>query len=358
MAFVIINNFKCFRDERIELNDLTVLVGSNGMGKSTVIQALLLMRQFYESKSETILLNGPYSLELGSYESVISKDATNGQISFHLLDENADYFFAMDLAGGNETVAYSLKTVKVNLSNKQTGLLSEKFSFLSAERSGPRICQRMIDQKYHSVGVFGEYTAQVLSNKFFKVVKERCHPSIQSPFLKDQVNAWLDFILPGNNVTAISDTNMQVAQIKLRNQLSDDFVVAPNLGFGISYSLPIIVAGLIADNGSYMIIENPEAHLHPAAQTSMGQFLAGLSKTGVKVIIETHSDHILDGIQIYIAEHPDFRESVLINNFSNIEGKVQVTPIRYNENIEYTEWPKGFMDSSLTNYCTFTNIKK
>lgn len=80
MAYIIINNFKCFKDERIELNALTVLVGSNGMGKSTVIQTLLLMRQFLESKSDTILLNGPYSLELGSYESVISKDAENGKI--------------------------------------------------------------------------------------------------------------------------------------------------------------------------------------------------------------------------------------------------------------------------------------
>lgn len=358
MAFIIIHNFKCFKDERIELNDLTVLVGSNGMGKSTVIQALLLMRQFFESKSDTILLNGPYSLELGSYESVISKDADNGLISFRLIDKDADYTFALDLEGANETVAYSLKTVNAELPDKRTGLNSEKFIFLSAERTGPRICQRMIEQKYYSVGVYGEYTAQVLSNKFFKVVTERCHPSMQSPFLKDQVNAWLDFILPGNNVTATSDADMQVAQIKLRNQLSDDFVVAPNLGFGISYCLPIIVAGLIADKGSYMIIENPEAHLHPAAQTSMGQFLAGLSKTGVKVVIETHSDHILDGIQIYTAEHPDYRESVLINNFSNIDGVVQVTPIRYNQNIEYTEWPKGFMDSSLINYTTLTKIKK
>lgn len=353
-----ISNFKCFQHSEILLRRLSVFVGANGMGKSTVIQTLLLLRQCLESKTEKILLNGPFSLSLGSYDSILSHGAGSDKISFSLSRDSIQ-IFSVSLVGSEQDESFSL--MKKNFSvyeNYNLGIVNKCFYFLSAERTGPRIMQRITEQEYLNVGVFGEYTAQVLSQRFLKVDIKRCFPDEKSIYLLNQVNAWLNYILPGNSVTVEANYKLQVAQIRLRNIISDDFVEATNLGFGISYCLPIIVTGLIAENSSCIVIENPEAHLHPAAQTAMGKFLAMLAMSGLYVVVETHSDHVLDGIQIYVAKHRQLKDFIIINNFGLDENrKLTVTPISYNEKIEYTEWPNGFMDASSINYSEFLRVK-
>jgi len=75
-----------------------------------------------------------------------------------------------------------------------------------------------------------------------------------------------------------------------------------NVGFGYSYLLPIVVSGLIAEPGDILIVENPEAHLVPSAQSRIANFLARVSRTGVQVFIESHSEHILNGLRIAVKE--------------------------------------------------------
>ena len=87
--------------------------------------------------------------------------------------------------------------------------------------------------------------------------------------------------------------------------------------------MPILATGLIAEAGSYMIVENPEAHLHPSAQSKIGRFLAMVAHTGVKVIIETHSDHVINGIQIAAAKHEIESADVSIQFFSQEKSEIQ-----------------------------------
>ena len=70
-----------------------------------------------------------------------------------------------------------------------------------------------------------------------------------------------------------------------------------SVGFGITQVLPILVAALSAGKNELWLIENPEVHLHPAGQAQMGQFLAEVAAAGVQVIVETHSDHVFNGIR-------------------------------------------------------------
>lgn len=350
-----INNFKCFVNQLVELRDLTVLVGANGMGKSSVLQAILLLRQSIESNHGKVQINGPYGLALGSYDEIVSRYA-KGDISFIISNENGEVV-STALKGASEYETYQVEK-NIIISQPNIGICSKYFYYLSAERTGPRICQKKIEQEYPNTGVFGEQTAQLLNNKYSKIDPNRFCANCKSATLLNQVNAWLNNILPCNEVTADENNRMQVAQILLRNKLSDEYVTATNIGFGISYCLPIIVTGLIANSDSYFIIENPEAHLHPAAQTAMGEYLAFIAHCGVHVIIETHSDHILDGIQLFASKYENFRESIIINNFS-IEGQfIKVTPITFNENIEYSDWPKGFMDTSSINYAELLKLRQ
>ena len=354
-----IKNFKCFVSQQINMSALTILVGGNGMGKSTIVQSLLLLRQCFEKRKE-ILLNGVYDLSLGTFDSIINSEATDNVLSFTIYDETvqivADAKLSVDETSSDNMM---MNMLDGNFSGKKVGLLAPYFYYLSAERLGPRMSQRNISLTYPNTGVHGEYTAQILYNSRFDKISEKRQNQIEkSPFLHKQVNAWLNTIIPNVEVKAESNFSMQVSQILLKNSVCNDYLQSTNIGFGISYALPIIVTGLIAQEGSCLIVENPEAHLHPAAQSAMGKFLAMLANSGLYVILETHSDHILDGIQIYAAKNGIPQDNIVINNFEIINNSVNVTSIIYDNQYQYSMWPRHFMDQSNINYMEFVNSLK
>lgn len=352
-------NFKCFKDQEFLLPNLTVLVGANGMGKSTVIQSLLLVRSIkdFNESSDLIPLNGSFGLELGTNASVINQEVGGNTMKFVIHDENDKLLFEAILEGSTDEEMLDMKKSYSCITIGE-GIMADEFYFLSAERSGPRVSQRIVPQSFLNTGYMGEYTGQILSKKIQKIDNDRKHPDVMTPYLLDHVNAWLGEILPGVEVTAERNIPMQTCQVRLRNRRSMEFVESTNIGFGISYALPIIVQGLVAEKGRYFVVENPEAHLHPSAQTSMGKFLAMLAEKGLHVVIETHSDHLLDGIQIYSATHPNLREDVVIYNFG-LDGvnNLTINPIKIDEDFDYTEWPDGFMDQTNKNYKEFVESK-
>lgn len=352
-------NFKCFKEQVFELPNLTVLVGANGLGKSTVIQSLLLIRSAKENadNTEKVALNGPYGLELGTSASVINQEVGGILMSFFVHNEANELVFELDLEGSNEEEMLEMNRKFICIGSHE-GLMSDEFYYLSAERNGPRVSQRVVPQSFKNTGFMGEHTGQLFSKKIQKFDNERKHPKGTTPYLIDHINAWLGEILPGVEVTAEENTSMQTCQVRIRNKRSMDFVESTNIGFGISYALPIIVQGLVAKKGRYFVVENPEAHLHPSAQTGMGKFLAMLADKGLHVVIETHSDHLLDGVQIYTTTHPEMREDVVIYNFGlNGDNNLVINPIQMDEDFDYTMWPQGFMDQTNKNYVEFINSK-
>lgn len=354
-----INNFKCFNHLEISFPSLTVLVGSNGMGKSTVVQSLLLMRSVKESDNDFVKLNGSYGLALGTNESVLCQTSKTNRIDFTLREDKGEDIAKIRLKSDNKHERLELNVIKnQDVVNKEKGLFAKEFYYLSAERTGPRIAQQIVPLKYLNTGVYGEFSGQILSDKFLKINKHRRHPSYDNLILQKHTNAWLNEILPGVEVTAVRNNSMQVSQVKIRNGFISDFVESTNIGFGISYSLPIVIQGLVAKTGRYFIVENPEAHLHPAAQTEMGKFLAMLAEKGLRVIVETHSDHLLDGIQLYLAGHEKMREDVVIYHFGmGLNKQPEIITITYDPQLDYSSWPKGFMDQTSINYSSFTEMR-
>jgi predicted ATPase len=116
-----------------------------------------------------------------------------------------------------------------------------------------------------------------------------------------------------------------------------------NVGFGFSYALPIVVAALTAAPGAVLIVESPEAHLHPAGQSAVGQFLARLASAGVQTILETHSDHVLNGIRRAVAERGLLSPDDVIVHFFGADGAAQLT---MRGSGALTEWPEGFFDQA------------
>ena len=131
--------------------------------------------------------------------------------------------------------------------------------------------------------------------------------------------------------------------------LRTEWTRAPNTGFGISYALPVIVAALRATVGGLLLVENPEAHLHPAGQSAIGGFLAQVAGDGVQVFIETHSDHVLNGIRVSVAEGTATlrEEQAVIYFFRGVnDAGAAVQSMKLRRTGQLTDWPAGFFDQT------------
>ena len=117
--------------------------------------------------------------------------------------------------------------------------------------------------------------------------------------LVSQISAWLSYIFDANIELQINDENEDVIFIYFI--VNGTKCKPTNVGFGYSYVLPILVAGLTASNKHTLIIENPEAHLHPKAQARLTEFLARVASCDVQIFIESHSEHILNALQVAVA---------------------------------------------------------
>lgn len=348
-----LDNFKCFRSQRIPFANLTVLVGANGAGKSSVVQSMLLLRQVIESpKIDMVQLNGPYGLALGLDGSIENQCILTGYTKLSI--QSGKHIGALHLKSQTEKASLTTQITHRRIPRRfPVGIFAKEFYYLSAERTGPRMSQSMASTSFVHTGIYGEYTAQILASQYTKIESQRIYPGSEDNSIGKQTNLWLQSLMPNVNVKADQNFQLQVAQVLINNGISEDFLTSTNIGFGISYALPIIVTGLIAKKGCYMIVENPEAHLHPAAQSAMGRFLAMVANAGVKVVIETHSNHIIDGIQIYAAQNKLPLESVVIHNFEIHQGMINVSTIKYNEQYAYSKWPKGFMDQTSKDYLEY-----
>ncbi|MEY8870272.1 DUF3696 domain-containing protein [Meridianimaribacter flavus] len=381
MENLIIKNFKCFIDTRIDLNWLTVFAGGNGNGKSTAIQALLYLRRtiehcgkWYSYKGDSyydfkdvnglnVELNESYCLALGTSDSVLPLNSSEISINIGISSGDEEMIVCYDVSGKPE-LHLTPSTVKNN-TEKYGSIFKQSFYYLNAERFGPRVKQSVKFYDYPNTGYRGEFTAQLLGDTSFsyqyEVPEIRRFQNNESPRIEQQTNAWLSYILPGVKISASYDSNLMTAQVKMSNKFTNgEPVFATNIGFGISYVLPIIVTGLIAEEDSYFIIENPEAHLHPYAQSKIGEFLSIIAMSGVKVVVETHSDHVLNGIQIAVVKKLINSTDVTINYFSNNPDfeQPEVIPISINKRGELGAWPKGFFDQSQRDYAELFKIRK
>ena len=381
MKYLRIKHFKCFEDIDISLNQLTVMAGINGNGKSTSIQALLFLRHSIEqcadvieyketgyvikahSKNKNISLNSNYCLLLGNSSYVLNRNFSNEpKIFIGLEKDKKKIIFEYEVNNLEPQLSIKVKEIDNN-EEHDFEILKKEFYYLNAERIGPRINQGFQFFDFPNAGFQGEFVAQLISEKggYLPVDKDRIFVKTTNPGLEFQVNKWLDFIIPGVIITSKQSGETQTSQVMMENiYTKGEPTLATNLGFGISYVLPIIVTGLIAIKGSYFIVENPEAHLHPSAQSKIGRFLAMVADAGVNVIVETHSDHIINGIQIAVAEKEIAHNSVTINFFNQVEGEGQpkIKDISINEKGELSQWPKGFFDQTQIDYSHLFKLRK
>jgi predicted ATPase len=343
-----IQHLKCFSDTELRLAPLTVLTGFNGTGKSTVLQSLLLARQSAEQPdARAVLLNGPYGLALGEAQELLHPAAQEPEFAVTLRGGDTEWpyrFGVPDERSLQVTVVQAPPQAPPGLSRRGFG-----FTYLGAERLGPRDVVEVSGEppEQLGVGVRGEHTAQVLALRELRITQTALNvrdalmfPGSEVSLLRTQTEEWASHIIRPLRLETRWPAGMAAAALRVQGPNGD--VIRPaNTGFGVSYALPVIVAGLMTSPGDLLVVENPEAHLHPAGQSRIGAFLARVAGSGVQVIVETHSDHVLNGVRLAAAADqlvptPD----VLVHFFAHDE----VTPIRLGPRGDLSPWPEGFFD--------------
>jgi len=218
-----------------------------------------------------------------------------------------------------------------------------KTHYISADRLGPQEkYSKSPLGKFANVGAKGEFTVNLLYKKRDDLVNDNLCLGQDAKTLATQTEEWLSEIFKGAKVE-IPSSGSNTLELLLNTNNSKDRFIPANVGFGYHCVLPIVVSGLIAKEGEVLIVENPEAHLHPRAQSQLAQFLARVSSCGVQVFIESHSDHILNALRIAVIDKIVTPEDLSILYFQrDPEQPVVQIPVQPNGGIE--EWPEGFFD--------------
>ena len=353
-----INNFKAIKSLMLVSTSLNLFMGLNGMGKSTVIQSLLLLRQSLKSGLKQLSLNGSM-VEIGRGKDALYNFAETEKIHFDLdfvQDEEEKESFL------NVSYEYSAKSDVLNLLEGHVDpeifsqpLFTTDFVFLNAERMSPATTYEMSYDEVtnnHTIGIHGELAAHFLSmyGDSLIVPKSMCLETASSNKLLDQVQEWMKVISPGVNIT--TEELPQIDKVVVSYGFQTDTISTnrfrpTNVGFGISYILPVIIACLSGIH-KLIIIENPEAHLHPKGQAKMGELIARCATAGTQLFIETHSDHIVNGLRVAVKEKVIHSKQVCINYFTKrVEEGQNYTinnPIKIGLNGELSDYPQDFID--------------
>ncbi len=369
-----ITNFKIFKQNELKINNLNILTGMNGMGKSSLIQILLILRQshfkglFYDPEEKYISLGDQERedfVEIGDYRDAIYQDFDNDKdfikIKIHFTDKTATWQTESYYEHGGDIFELPVKTTNVDNSIFKEALFAKrKFQIIKADRIGPKeflpTSARKVKNK--DFGTDGRYAMHYFLEKWkTKIpIKELAHSKEDNLLLEQQINAWLHEISPGVRVKSVFhqiDNTKIIPQFDYNvGNLNKKPFKAKNVGFGISYVFSVIMSILTAEKNDIIIIENPEAHLHPRGQTELAKLAAIAAQNGVQVFIETHSDHVLDGIRIATKQG-----KIQVNNlnilFFNRAEKEHTTIIEKINIDKYARFleepPKGFFDEFENN---------
>ena len=347
-------HFKIFAHQIIRFAPLTVLSGLNGTGKSSAMQALSLLRQSHDSgllRDDGWLLNGEL-VDIGTGEDLLHENADGSHIAIELMEDGASALWIMEYVQQGDVLRYADGYESPETSGV---LFGDGFQYLRADRVNPMVSY---PKSFHAVsqrrflGSRGEYAAHFLSHYRDEQIADAVlrHPEFEATTgLLAQVNAWMQEFSPGAliNVHDIEKTDFVRLSFSFGSGVEQSNPYRPtNVGFGLTYSLPVVIACLSTKPGGVIMLENPEAHLHPQGQVAMGRLMALAAAAGIQVVVETHSDHVLNGIRIAVKQGILKPEQSMVHFFKRDAGtgSAVIDSPAINEQGRLSFWPDGFFD--------------
>jgi hypothetical protein len=373
-----LQNLKCFDRLKIELAPLTVFCGFNSAGKSTALQPLLLLAQTLKAhnRGTSLKLNGILT-SLGSPADILGQSGTSSplQLGFSTgtgenfqwdfqVSEDRRFLEARSLTIGTDTGSEIIRSdqmeglapVSERLRLPDAIMKLQNLVYLSATRAVDIDVFPIPedgDLGIGNVGSLGQYASWWLHRQEDATVskKRSCSTESENLTIRSQLNAWASHLFIQAQINSVPIPKTNLIRLELKTGLTSDWSRPANNGYGVSYVFPILAAGLVSPPGQTIIIDSPEAHLHPRGQSRIGAFLCQMASDGVQLLVETHSDHLLNGVRIAIRDGLISPEDVAIYFFTGRE-EARVMRLSVSRNGDISDWPDGFFDQSEKDLAT------
>ena len=352
LDFLELEGYKCFNWLRVRLAPLTLFTGFNGAGKSTALQPLLLLAQAARLKiwgatglDGNIPLNGEV-VRLGSAGDVV-RGGDSGATRFTV--GAGGNILNVDISARAGDRVLRAKTATEAAGSPDLIRQLERLIHLSAVRGGPFDAFPIPDRADGGsidVGVDGRYASHWYHEMAdTEVSPDRCASAAEGVTFRKQVDAWLGRLAPGANANVQAIPVASTLALQFRLSETGEWRRPANVGYGLTYAFPILVALLAARQGDIVVIDSPEAHLHPQAQSRMGKMLATFAAAGVQLLVETHSDHVLNGARLAVRDGIVCSDDLSLLFFSGTSPDDHgVTCPRIDAKGRIDEWPDGFFD--------------
>ena len=374
-----LRNFKCFESLRLQLAPLTILCGFNGAGKSSVIQALLLLHQSQITGDPDYgLVLGDNLIDLGTGQDILFDEATSETIEFSLRhsDLSEPLWLGFErIKDGNRLDPIHMKSrlhdddsrFQIQRTTREGFLqgirqwehlppLGGRLHYVSADRIGSRrfhphseVMPRLDDMNDSGECILS-YLAK-FQNNVMQTGDPRCeHTSRRQTF--SVVEHWLQRVSPSAclRLEAATDADASIAGFSFarHRDIETRWYRSTNVGFGLSQVIPVLVA-LLERPKTLCLIENPEAHLHPRGQTRLAELAVRASLAGLQVIVETHSDHFFDGVRIAVRDEILPPDGIAIHHFQRTCTRTEVSSPTIDIGGRLSFWPEGFFDQHTLN---------
>lgn len=404
------SNFKNWKNFNTDLTKINLFFGQNSSGKSSIIQLLLLLKQTVENKDEKVVLffgdDKKSYVNLGNFDEILNKAALNKKLTIGF---SFKYFFSkinfnveidkkengiidvnklniLDIKNGNSiNVQRNNKNFEVNckgaITNEEVlvdriksfyGLpfnlfnenesndvshkldfsirsLLENIIYIGPLRENPKREYKWTASRHSHFGIRGENTFDAIITSITENEKYNSKYLNFTGSLAEIVGKWLvEFgMVEDFQIVPISEIK-QLYQVNIKTKGSKNWVDICDVGFGVSQILPIIALCYYAPNGSIIIIEQPEIHLHPKVQSGLGDLLidAALSRN-IQFIIESHSEHLLTRIQRRIAEEKIDDKHIKINFCNLVDGESVLEELKVDDFGEISNWPENFFGDEM-----------
>ncbi|ECU0110764.1 DUF2813 domain-containing protein [Salmonella enterica] len=336
-----VQGFKSLGATTLLLSPLTILTGTNSSGKSSVLQALML------------LIKHSASVNQYSMEEVIRFLADFSVIRNKKINAKSIIITAQDVENNTHSLTLNAENTDID---SRLGYQYEprvvgsepELLYLNANRLG---AQEMVPFSERRVGGAGEYLFSTFDKMKHLPVPDYLVKASESTTLAYQVSYWLKLI---TGTTSELVTEKVGDQVKVAFTLKElEGSVSPlNLGAGMSYIAKVLIICLMAKKGDLILLKNPEIQLHPKAQAHLAIFLAFIASKGIQIIVETHCEHLINKLAYLVYEDEISTENVVLHYKPEVDENF--ISLRINENGKFTDlngevtgFPLGFFDATL-----------
>lgn len=362
---IYIKNYKAFQKEQLlEVRPVTVLIGKNSSGKSSIMKLLPLFQKATSEIMTAPLMLSNNGVALGSRYEELFYNYSLMDLSLGLNFDNGNSFKVTYAINNGQLFVYNYEvTSKGNKFQEQVSLegfpilkglkfpkateklkISAESLSLNADYIGPIRISAPKEISFEgnnditSVGLKGENAYSALLNSYLSDGK-----------LFEEVSKWFEKNLERQKLS-FKQNGPSTGSYSLYVRHEDIDVNISQVGQGLSQVLPIIVASFLNNNVDILGIEQPALHLHPAAHANVAYRIAESAKLlNKKYLIESHSENFILGLRNLVANHDvDFSSDDVIIYYVNhddtgaVLDKIEILP-----NGELTTWPVGIFSESF-----------